>query len=67
MLPWKLSARLELGTHKALPPMEQRLVQQIFSLSLAGIPRLSLPADHGVWALKVPDPWLAPGQWARTG
>ncbi len=67
LLPWKLNARLELGTHKALPPMEQRLVQQIFSLSLGGIPRLALRADHGVWSLTVPDPWLAPGQWARTG
>jgi hypothetical protein len=67
VLPWKLSARQELGPSKALPPLEHRLVQQIFSLSLAGIPRLVLPADHGVWALKVPDPWVAPGQWARTG
>lgn len=67
VLPWKLSAPAELGPSKALPPMEQRLVQQIFSLSLAGIPRLALPADHSVWALDVPDPWLAPGQWARTG
>ena len=47
--------------------MEQRLVQQIFSLSLGGIPRLALRTDHGVWSLTVPDPWLAPGQWARTG
>lgn len=67
LLPWRLSARQELGPHKALPPMERRLVQQLFGLSLAGIPRLTLPAEHGVWLLEAPDPWLAPGQWARMG
>ena len=67
LLPWKLSAPQELGPEKALPPMERRLVQQLFSLSLAGIPRLSLPADHPIWRLQAPDPWLAPGQWARMG
>lgn len=67
LLPWKLSADQSLGALKALPPLEQRLVQQLFALSLAGIPRLALPADHGIWGLRAADPWLAPGQWARMG
>lgn len=67
LLPWRLSAPQELGPRKALPPMELRLVQQLFGLSLAGIPRLTLPAEHPAWQLQTADPWLAPGQWARMG
>lgn len=66
-IPWRLHGAPEHIGDKALPPMEHRLVQQLFGVCLSGVPRVALSAGHPIWRLETADPWLAPGHWARTG
>lgn len=66
-LPWRLHGAIERIGDKALPPMEHRLVQQLFGVCLSGVPRVALSTEHPIWGLETDEPWLAPGQWARTG